>query len=137
MDNDDFLYDDGQRNAIVRGRRPAIWGMPRTMTGAHAPVVVQYPAAPTYPVQALPGYAPQAPVVVRQKRILDMPAGEVLALAAQAFAALQPLPNAPSAIGKADDDAANLVTYQAALANHAKRDEQLRTIGALLAKLLG
>lgn len=133
MDNDDFLYDDGQRNAIVRGRRPAIWGMPRIQQ----PVVVQYPTAPTYPVQAMPGYAPQAPVVVRQKRILDMPAGEVLALAAQAFAALQPLPNAPSAIGKADDDAANLVTYQAALANHAKRDEQLRTIGALLAKLLG
>ena len=65
-----------------------------------------------------------------------MPAGEVLALAAQAFAALQPLPAPPSALGKADDDVSNLITYQSALATHAKRDEQLRTIGALVAKFL-
>ncbi len=35
----------------------------------------------------------------------------------------------------ADDDVPNLITYQSALATHAKRDEQLRTIGALVAKL--
>ncbi len=136
MDPDDYLLDDGARNAPVRVRRP-FWTVPRMAQAQQAPVVVQYPSPHTYPMQPLPGYAAQPQVVVRQKRILDMPAGEVLALAAQAFAALQPLPNAPSAIGKADDDAANLVTYQAALANHAKRDEQLRTLGALLSTLLG
>ena len=31
----------------------------------------------------------------------------------------------------------NLIAYQGALATHAKRDEQLRTVGSLLAKLIG
>ena len=46
------------------------------------------------------------------------------------------VPAAPVALGKADDDVSNLITYQSALAVHAKRDEQLRTIGALVAKFL-
>jgi len=53
------------------------------------------------------------------------------------FAAIQPLPGAPSATGRAEDDVANLVSYQSALAVHAKRDEQLRTLGSLVAKVLG
>ena len=129
MDPDD-LYDD-TRNAPPRKN---FWAMaqPRRPQPAFVPVV-QAPPMGYWPGV---GYAPpQAPVVGRQKRILDMPAGEVLALAAQAFAALQPLPTAPNAIGRADDDVPNLITYQSALATHAKRDEQLRTIGALVAKL--
>ena len=135
--DDDFILDDSNRNATLVRRRPAgsMWSMPRLMQ--QQPVPMPYPTAPSY-AQA-PAYyqvQPQQPVVVRQKRILDMPAGEVLALAAQAFAALQPLPAPPSALGKADDDVSNLITYQSALATHAKRDEQLRTIGALVAKFL-
>lgn len=135
--DDDFILDDSNRNATLVRRRPAasMFGMPRLMQ--QHPVAVPYPTAPSY-AQAPTYYQvqPQQPVVVRQKRILDMPAGEVLALAAQAFAALQPLPAPPSALGKADDDVSNLITYQSALATHAKRDEQLRTIGALVAKFL-
>lgn len=133
--DDDFILDDSNRNATLVRRRPAASLWPRMMQ--QHPVAVPYPTAPSY-AQA-PAYyqvQPQQPVVVRQKRILDMPAGEVLALAAQAFAALQPLPAPPSALGKADDDVSNLITYQSALATHAKRDEQLRTIGALVAKFL-
>ena len=129
MDPDD-LYDD-TRNAPPRKN---FWAMaqPRRTQPTFVPVV-QAPPTGYWPGVGYP--QPQAPVVVRQKRILDMPAGEVLALAAQAFAALQPLPAAPNAIGRADDDVPNLITYQSALATHAKRDEQLRTIGALVAKL--
>jgi hypothetical protein len=35
-----------------------------------------------------------------------------------------------------ETDVENLVIYQTALATHAKRDEQLRTLGSLLAKVL-
>lgn len=132
MDDDD-LYDYSNRNAapLVR-RRPAGMWMPLPVRAQQlamqAPAYAQAPAY--YQVQ------PQQPMVVRQKRILDLPAGEVLAMAAQAFAALQPLPAAPNALGKADDDVSNLIAYQSALALHAKRDEQLRTVGALVAKLL-
>jgi hypothetical protein len=140
MDNDDIIIDDGDpRNARVRVVRHPAAIRPGTYPQrapsyrpAHA-----YPQSPMYhPGYATPVYQP-APVIVQpQRRFLDMPTGEVLALAAQAFAALQPLPAAPTALGKADDDVSNLITYQSALATHAKRDEQLRTIGALVAKFL-
>ncbi len=135
MDQDDIIIDDGDpRNARVRVVRHPGALRPGTYPVRAVPAAYQAPVAYGY------GYAP-APVYVqpaaaRPKRFLDMPTGEVLALAAQAFAALQPLPAAPAALGKADDDVTNLITYQSALATHAKRDEQLRTIGALLAKLL-
>ena len=46
------------------------------------------------------------------------------------------MPAAPTAQGHAGTDLENLVIYQGALANHAKRDEQLRTLGELLGKVL-
>ena len=54
----------------------------------------------------------------------------------EAAAAIQPLPGAPPAQGHVETDVENLVIYQTALATHAKRDEQLRTLGSLLGKLL-
>jgi hypothetical protein len=54
---------------------------------------------------------------------------------AQVLAAIQSLPLAPVATGKVEQDVANMVLYQAALAEHAKRDEQLRTLGSLASKL--
>jgi hypothetical protein len=60
--------------------------------------------------------------------------GQLIEAGAQVLAAIQPLPNPPVATGKAEEDVANLVLYQTALAEHAKRDEQLRTIGSLASK---
>ena len=146
MDQDDIIniIDDGDpRNARVRvvrhpsPLRPGTYPVAGTrVIPPFQPTVYQQPSYPAYPPASYPGYPQGSIVVQRPRRFLDMPTGEVLALAAQAFAALQPLPAAPVALGKADDDVSNLITYQSALAIHAKRDEQLRTIGALLAKFL-
>lgn len=62
--------------------------------------------------------------------------GELIQAAAQVLAAIQPLPASPVATGYADTDVANLILYQGALATHAKRDEQLRTLGSLVEKLI-
>lgn len=61
--------------------------------------------------------------------------GKLIEAGAQILAAIQPLPTAPVATGKLDTDLANMVLYQKALAEHAKRDEQLRTVGSLATKL--
>ena len=60
--------------------------------------------------------------------------GVLIESGAQVLAAIQPLPQAPVATGKLEDDLSNLVLYQKALAEHAKRDEQLRTVGSLASK---
>jgi hypothetical protein len=57
--------------------------------------------------------------------------GMILDAAAQALAAMSGLPAAPTASEDGRTNAQNLVKYQEALAQHAKRDEQIRTIGAL------
>jgi hypothetical protein len=61
--------------------------------------------------------------------------GVLVDAGAQVLAAIQPLPTPPVATGKAEVDLANLILYQQAIAEHAKRDEQLRTIGSLASKL--
>jgi hypothetical protein len=48
-----------------------------------------------------------------------------------------PLPGAPSVTGDADTDSGNTILYQSALAQYAKRDEQVRTVGNLIVKLVG
>jgi hypothetical protein len=63
--------------------------------------------------------------------------GEVIEMVAQLFAALQALPSAPVPTRSADTDAGNLILFQDALAKHAKRDEQVRTVGSLVARLIG
>jgi hypothetical protein len=63
--------------------------------------------------------------------------GQVVEMVAQLFAALQPLPGAPVATKDASTDIGNSILYQSALASHAKRDEQLRTLGTLVARLVG
>lgn len=143
MDQDEILIDD-PRNARVRVVRHPSTLRPGTYPVAASRLIPAPYQAPYYqpaPMMAYPpsGYAPATyatTVVPRATRFADLSTGEVLALAAQAFAALQPLPAAPVVLGKVDDDLSNLITYQAALAVHAKRDEQLRTVGALIAKFL-
>ncbi len=64
-------------------------------------------------------------------------AGQLVDLVAQIFAALMPLPAAPVATDSVSTDVGNLILYQGALASYAKRDEQVRTLGNLVTKLLG
>ena len=63
--------------------------------------------------------------------------GQMIDLVAQIFAALMPLPGAPTATSDASVDVGNLIMYQGALAQYAKRDEQVRTLGNLVTKLVG
>ena len=66
-----------------------------------------------------------------------MTSGQVIDMVAQIFAALMPLPAAPSVTSDADTDSGNLILYQTSLAQYAKRDEQVRTLGNLIVKLVG
>ena len=63
--------------------------------------------------------------------------GQIVEMVSQIFAALQTLPNAPVSTREVETDVANLILYQNALAQHAKRDEQVRTLGSLVSKLVG
>lgn len=93
-----------------------------------------------------PGYGGSSPreVVIYQEPAAQPRSGlfanlttdEIVELAAQAFAVFQALPAAPVSTGDAKLDIENLITYQSALALHAKRDEQVRLIGSLASKLL-
>jgi len=145
MDEDiEYEYVDPRNAARVRVVRhpPANVRPPAAPRPVYQQPVYQQPVyqpAPVYQQPVYPTVAYPRPVIMpaRSTRIAELPLGDVLSLAAQAIAALQPLPAAPSAVGKADDDVQNLIVYQSALASHAKRDEQLRTLGAMVAKLLG
>jgi hypothetical protein len=110
------------------GTVPMIGGVPM--------IPGQYPAIPGYP--GYPGYPaiygqPSAAATLLGK----LTTGDVVSMVAQIFAALQPLPAAPVATSDASTDVGNLIMYQGALAQHAKRDEQVRTLGGLVAKLVG
>ncbi|MBE7448592.1 MAG: hypothetical protein HS111_06830 [Kofleriaceae bacterium] len=58
-----------------------------------------------------------------------------IALVCNALAAMASLPKPPGTTGDLETDVENLRLYQTALAEHAKRDEQLRALGALAARL--
>jgi hypothetical protein len=78
----------------------------------------------------------EPPAQPRSGLLGNLSTDEIVELAAQAFAVFQALPAAPNATGDTKLDVENLITYQTALALHAKRDEQVRLIGSLAAKLL-
>ncbi|MBZ0238988.1 MAG: hypothetical protein K8M05_42145 [Deltaproteobacteria bacterium] len=143
MDQDLIEVEDADpRNARVRViRHPAALRPGTYPTRPYAPAAYppsMYFPATSYQPAVFPGYGTSSPMIVQRppRRFADLPTGEVLALAAQAFAALQSLPASPNPVGDTETDVANLIAYQSALATHAKRDEQLRTVGSLLAKLL-
>ena len=100
-----------------------------------------------YAPQYAPHYAPQPQVIYAQGPGLGvgiggssvfgkMTTGQVIDMVAQIFAALMPLPAAPVATADAATDISNLITYNGSLAQYAKRDEQVRTLGNLVTKLV-
>ncbi len=146
MDEYDVIYlDDDERNArtTVLDRRKAGG---RMVVGGRRPggssVVVPPSRRPTVIHSGGRGGDRRAVVIQEEpaqqqrKLIGDLTTGEVVELAAQILAAIQPLPGAPTGAGDVETDVENLVIYQTALATHAKRDEQLRTLGSLLGKIL-
>ena len=114
---------------------------PTVITGSPS-AFYQPPYQPAYqPAYQPMGYAPngyqafQPPMETFASRF-GMTSGELIDTGIQLLAAILPLPGAPTAQGEAITDVENLVTYQGALAQHAKRDEQLRTVGNLLVRIL-
>jgi hypothetical protein len=148
----DIYYLDDTRNA-TRDHRPQ-GGAYRTGARPSRTLVVQPPVPaggyrPVYPAQA-PVYPPQTSMIYAQQPLMigepSLTAGSLLGrltvaqlieIAAQAFAALQSLPPAPNPQQETSTNVQNLIVYQRALAEHAKRDEQIRTLAALVAKLAG
>ena len=151
MEYGDIYYIDDARNAsrdhrttggtvFAGGSRPA-------MVPAGQPSRTIY-AAPAVPAAAAT-YVPRAPMFYGQPGMYPepqmtagsllgrLPLAQLVEIAAQVFAALQALPPAPSPTSETSTDVHNLITYQSALAAHAKRDEQVRTLGSLVARLAG
>ncbi len=130
-----------ERNANEWDRRHPQHGRP-----GHRTFV---PASPRYAPQHYPQqYGPQPNVIYAQAPGLGvgiggsslfgrMTTGQVIDMVAQIFAALMPLPAAPVATSEAATDVGNLILYQGSLAQYAKRDEQVRTLGNLVTKLVG
>ncbi len=158
---DDIIWIEDERNArptVVDSRRPQFGVTSVGPLGGHRPVgrapVVIYPNAPV-----TPGYTPYAPVPVYNpahppaqspaigqpmypgmtpgSRLAQLATPALIEGAAKVLASFLPVLPAPAPTGDVEDDIANGFTYQAALAAHAKRDEQIRTLGWLASKLLG
>ncbi len=147
MDDYDVIYlDDDERNARATSVNHRTSGGGRRVTvGGNRPsrssVVVPPSRRPTVIHSGGSRSADRRAVVIQEepqpKKLLgDLTTGELVEFAAQILAAIQPLPGAPTAQGEVETDVENLVIYQTALATHAKRDEQLRTLGSLLGKIL-
>ncbi len=144
MDDYDVIYlDDDERNARPTtndNRRRVVGG---TRRPGSTSVVVPPSRRPTviHSGGRSGSTASRREVVIQEseptkKGIAGLSTGELIEVAAQILAAIQPLPGAPVAQGEVETDVENLVIYQTALATHAKRDEQLRTLGGLIGKLL-
>jgi hypothetical protein len=102
---------------------------------ARQPIAPVYSQAPqviySAPPPMYPGYPSAASLFGK------LTTGQIVEMVSQIFAALQTLPNAPVSTREVETDVANLILYQNALAQHAKRDEQVRTLGGLVSKLVG
>lgn len=149
----DVIYADDERNAVVdhRTRRPGAAVGSRRPGGSRT-VIVPPGARPTVITgggSSNPWYRPQLPQQYMQPQYMPyyppqdtfasrfgMTTGELIDTGIQLLTAITPLPAAPVAQGEASTDIDNLMTYQGALWQHAKRDEQLRTLGGLLVRIL-
>ena len=145
----DIYYVDDARNASRdhRAQGGTVYAGSRPGTRPSRTLVVQPPvSAGGY----RPAYTPQSPMIYTQQPIMygepvptagsllgRLTIAQIIEIAAQAFAALQSLPPAPNPQEATSTNVQNMIVYQRALAEHAKRDEQIRTLGALAAKLAG
>ena len=126
--------DEDMRNATRDHRGPRTGsggtGMIRRPARRPSGMVVRAPVGRATVVRQQPEQA--------ESRLAGVNLATLAEAGSQLIAALvMQLPAAPVATGKAETDLENMVAYQTALAQHAKRDEQIRTFGSLLAKLLG
>ena len=132
------IYVVDTRNALTDNRTQGPFGIRPTI--ASRPVIAQpmqvysQPAAPQQP-QIVYAYPPQHPGAAHV--FGKMNAGQLIDLVAQVYSALMPLPAKPASTSDAPTDVANMLLYQEALAQHAKRDEQVRTLGNIVTKLVG
>ena len=141
MDEYADIYYVDTRNADSRDhRRPGAFPLPGR-PGAPPPSrtilvppagQVSYAPAPIVYAQPLPQQQSQLGTLFGK-----LTAGQAIEIVTQLFAALQPLPAAPVPTQSSETDVGNLILFQDALAKHAKRDEQMRTVGSLVARLIG
>ncbi len=129
----------GSRTVVVpQNSRPTV--INGTAQSYYHPAPLAYQPAPMQGYQQAyyaPGYAPNyGPIMPSIASRFGMTSGELIDTGIQLLAAIMPLPAAPVAQGETVIDVDNLMTYQGALASHAKRDEQLRTVGTLLVRIL-
>jgi len=135
MDETADIYYVDTRNATNdhrtggSGSRPAWQPAPPSRT-VYVPAGAMRPMAPQV-IYAQPAQPALATFFGK------LPPGQVIELVAGLFAMLQPLPASPVATRDAATDIGNLILYQGAIAQHAKRDEQVRTLGGLVGKVLG
>lgn len=115
---------------VPPGARPTVITGGASQSGYYYPQYQQYPVYQQYP--QFVGDPSQQSFAAR----FGMTTGELIDMGIQAIAAIQSLPAAPVAQGETNVDLENLMTYQSALWQAAKRDEQLRTLGGLLARIL-
>ncbi|MFT3693963.1 MAG: hypothetical protein QM831_12540 [Kofleriaceae bacterium] len=147
MDEDIYFIDT--RNADSRDHRSPASGPVVAGRRPVTAVSVGGTGHRVYPAQQIPMYYPQGyPPGYPQPYMLPpgstmsnifgrVTAGQMVDMVAQIFAALMPLPSAPNTTSDMATDMQNLVTYNASLATAAKRDEQIRTLGNLVTKLVG
>ena len=142
----DIVFVDDERNAVRvndhRANRPSTGGQRRpgmrtvvVPPGARPTVITGGSSSAGY---YRPTYVPHAQPYMGDSIAsrFGMTTGELIDIGIQALAAIQSLPAAPVAQGETSVDVENLIAYQGALWQHAKRDEQLRTLGGLLARIL-
>ena len=129
------IYIVDTRNADHRTQHP---GTPWRPAAPVRTMVAQPSRVYGPPAQPQPQIIYAAPPQTTASALLGrVTPGVLVDLVAQIFAALMPLPAAPVATDTAATDVGNLILYQSALASYAKRDEQVRTLGNLVTKLLG
>ena len=132
-----FIDEDDLRNAPRdRGREHRRVGIVRRSPAAGARPMRPRPRAVIAQPATVVDAVPIETASPEKKLFANLNPGELVEIVAQILAAIMPLPGAPTAQGHAQTDVSNLITYQSALAIHAKRDEQLRTIGSLVGKLV-
>lgn len=127
----DIYYVDS-RNAVSRHYDPRPAQRRPYVPGGRVPTQTYY-MRPDPRQQWMQG-PPQSTAAMMLGKLTT---GQIVEMVAQVFAALQSLPGAPVSTRDLETDVSNLILYQGALAAHAKRDEQVRTLGNLVAKLVG